>query len=336
MHRKALAGPRKMNARLMAFVLILTSIAGDTCFSQEVGEKWMPRVDAVANKGEREVPWPMEMVPLKVTEVRQDEVSGGSDYWISRSHIIPMSEAEAYYAGVIKDHPFEAKAYHYRGIARRENGLWKTAFADFDQAIELAPDDADTWCDRGIAHYLLSEYEGALADFDKAIRVDSQSTRALMWRGEYWFGLDNFESAIADFSQVIRIDATVKRVFARRGCAFNRIGQYEKAVADFQEGVRMDPMDHYGNRMAAWFYISCKDRGHRNGEQAIRYATTYCELTDWKFPEALDFLACGYALNGEFEKAIEFTRKAIENGGDPGSFGAQIERFERGVYEAGQ
>lgn len=317
--------------RLIAAALTLCLMASPRAVAQEVGDKLMPKADAVANKKGREVPWPSDLIPFVVRKVDDGGLVGDGGFVISRQHAVPLLEAEAYYDRMIADHPFDAKAYRYRGIARRETGQWSRAFSDFDMAIELAPDDADNFCDRGIAHSLQREHVKAIADFEEAIRVGPDSTRALMWRAEYWFGSGDNDKAIEDFSRVIRIDATVPRVFIRRACAWNRAGDFEKALSDFEEAIRIDPDDPYGFKMLSWFCFRCEDPRFRNGDLAIKHATRFCELTEWKSPEALDFLAEGHALKGDYARAIELLNRAIELGADPDSFGAVIEQHKKRI-----
>ena len=50
----------------------------------------------------------------------------------------------------------------------------------------------------------------------------------------------------------------------------------------------------------------------RDGERAIELATTAAELTDFKKAFIISTLASGYAEVGEFEKAREWSKKALE------------------------
>ena len=62
----------------------------------------------------------------------------------------------------------------------------------------------------------------------------------------------------------------------------------------------------------AWVLATSPMDDVRDGERAIELATTAAELTDFKKAFILSTLASGYAEVGEFEKAREWMRKAIE------------------------
>jgi Flp pilus assembly protein TadD len=51
--------------------------------------------------------------------------------------------------------------------------------------------------------------------------------------------------------------------------------------------------------------------GLRDGKQAVEHAVRACELTQWKSPNNFDTLAAAYAEAGDFDKAVEFERKAL-------------------------
>ena len=62
----------------------------------------------------------------------------------------------------------------------------------------------------------------------------------------------------------------------------------------------------------AWFLSVCPDEDYRDGKKAVEYAEKALKMTgekDWNF---IDTVAAAYAENGEFDKAIELQKKAVE------------------------
>ena len=58
-----------------------------------------------------------------------------------------------------------------RGAAKFDRGDFQGAISDFDDCIEIDPDDPDAWNGRGQAKRGLGDRKGYLADFDKAIEL---------------------------------------------------------------------------------------------------------------------------------------------------------------------
>src|SRR5262249_49421907 len=66
-------------------------------------------------------------------------------------------------------------------------------------------------------------------------------------------------------------------------------------------------------RFLAQLLATCPDDKVRDGKRAVQYATTACELTDWKVPSCLETLAAAYAEAGQFEEAIRYQTRALSD-----------------------
>ncbi len=65
----------------------------------------------------------------------------------------------------------KAHELYQQGFERGRRGLYKEAFEDFTQAINLNPDFAEAYIARADARTLIEDKQGAVADFQKAIDI---------------------------------------------------------------------------------------------------------------------------------------------------------------------
>jgi TPR repeat protein len=87
------------------------------------------------------------------------------------------------------------------------------------------------------------------------------------------------------------------------------------------------------NRMA-WWLSTAADPGLRDGKEAVRYALM--SVAQKRIAGTVDTLAAAYARDGQFEKAVEAQREAIEllgKSADPDTVADYLTRLR--LYEAG-
>src|SRR5439155_869351 len=130
--------------------------------------------------------------------------------------------------------------------------------------------------------------------------------------GNVYSALGDYEQALADFSAAVRLDPHESVAYNNRGNARYFLKDYEHALMDFAEAIRLDPHGPVAYNSRAVLRATCPDEKYRDGKKALADATKACELTDWKDAETLDTLAAAYAEAGEFEKAVEYSQKAID------------------------
>ncbi len=97
-----------------------------------------------------------------------------------------------------------------------------------------------------------------------------------------------------------------------RATAWGQKPDFEKKFADLEAVTQIDPNHVVAWNRKAWLRATCPDAKHRNGQQAVEYATKACELTAWKKPGYLDTLSAAYAEAGDFAKAVEWQQKGMD------------------------
>jgi tetratricopeptide (TPR) repeat protein len=163
-------------------------------------------------------------------------------------------------------------AYGNRGAAYRDKGDSSRAIADLDEAIRLAPQNAEAYRNRGIAHRLNRDLDRAMENQTEAIRIDPNFARAYNARGFAYWAKGDFERAIADYTEAVRLDPSYATAYNNRGNAYAEKGNYDRAITDYDETIRLDPKygDAYLNRSVVYGLKGDCDHALADCNEAIR------------------------------------------------------------------
>ncbi len=205
----------------------------------------------------------------------------------------------------------------------------KSAKEDFRSVLEIAPQIINA--DQTIAlRSRIALQENRLADAinDAQTLVDRSPEDVFRrLRLATLYSLDERpRKAIDILSSVLEEDPNNTAVLRSRADALLSVGDHTAAIEDYEKAIEalgeLDLETHGPQRDEAagiynnlsWVLATSPNDSVRDGERAVELGEKAAELSEFKEAHILSTLAAAFAETGNFEKAIEWSSKAVELG----------------------
>jgi tetratricopeptide (TPR) repeat protein len=208
--------------------------------------------------------------------------------------------------------PRDAAAYHQRGVAYFRKQVYDKSIKDFTEAIRLDPKIDNAYISRGVAYYWSKETDKAIADYSEGLQRDPKSVNAYIFRGLAHLKKRDNRKAIRDCTEALRLDPRNPSAHTTRGMGYADEGEYEKAIQDYTAALRLNAKYSQAYFKLAWLYATCPKDKLRHAEKSLAYARKARELLGREDPHILEALAAAHAENGQFEEAVRWQKKALE------------------------
>ena len=275
-----------------------------------------------------------------------------------------LDEALASYNKAVELAPDSASAYLQLARVYIVQNDMPAAIKNLDKALELSPNALAVLLLRARVHAQNGDEEKAMADVDRAAETRNGKLPAMQLRAEilaandkmdeaikqmeeltelvptnaelvmqlglFYVANDQPRKAIEKFSSVLEANEKNWQALRSRGDAYLSVAQQELAIKDYETAIKIQPEDDGLLNNLAWVLATSPDDSLRNGKRAVELATKAAELSEFKKGFILSTLAAAYAETGDFEKAREWSEKAIENGreGEIDQLKAELESYK--------
>ena len=132
-----------------------------------------------------------------------------------------------------------AYVYHNEGTQKFYDTQYADAIKNFNQAIELSPEDAETYKFRAQAKNRLGNHKGALEDYNQLIKLNPENAEVYINRGDVKHKIEDYKGAIGDYSHAIRLDPDNADVYKKRGNVKGEIGDQKGKIEDYTIVIKL-------------------------------------------------------------------------------------------------
>lgn len=137
--------------------------------------------------------------------------------------------------------PGNANIVRTRGMLRADMGKMDLALADLNKAIELDPDNSPTHIAKSLVLGRMKKYDEALAALDAAHKLSPKSLAPLVQRARVHSTQVKLDEAAADLTQALAIKPNNVAVLLMRASVYQTKGDKQKALADVDQALEIRP-----------------------------------------------------------------------------------------------
>ena len=167
----------------------------------------------------------------------------------------------------------------------------------YREAVEVYKEgpleSAIIWNKIGIAYHQMLQLDTARKNYEKSIKLNPQYSEAINNLGTVYYAHKNYKKAITYYKRALKISPESASVYSNLGTAYFSRKKYKEAAEAYQTALSLDKdvFEHHGT-----YGVLLEER-------------TVAERAKFHF-----YLAQTYAKAGMNDRALQYIRKALEEG----------------------
>ncbi|MCK4660326.1 MAG: sulfatase-like hydrolase/transferase [Phycisphaerae bacterium] len=219
---------------------------------------------------------------------------------------------------------------------RRVQGHYEEAVQLYRRVIELGHHVAVTHYHLGRALGELGRHEEAIEHFHECIRQLPQYPEAHAYLALALARQGMGTEALASFQEALDLDPAHEQACIGLSALLDSQGAVREAMQVLRAGLHRCPKSVTLANNLAWRLATVREAELRDGAEAVRLAESSRKRLGVEDPKILDTLAAAYAEVGQFPKAVELARRALELADPENAELAEQVRLRLALYESGR
>jgi len=198
------------------------------------------------------------------------------------------------------------------GIALLSKGQVDEAIAHCSNAVRIAPNDPDALVALGNALLQKERIDDAIVYYQKALSIRPDYFLAHHSLGHAFLEKGEIDAAIFHCRAALLIRPENADAHTNLAIALDEKGQTAEAIQHYQKALEISPQSVSALTNLGWLMATSSNPSFRNGTKAIELAGQANQLSGGTNTLVLRTLAAAYAESGQFGKAIEIARAAMQ------------------------
>jgi protein O-mannosyl-transferase len=221
-------------------------------------------------------------------------------------------DAIAHYRTTLEMQPDFWDAEYNLGIALLSKGQVDEAIAHCSNAVRIAPNDSDALVALGNALLQKERIDDAIVYYQKALSIRPDYFLAHHSLGHAFLEKGEIDAAISHCRAALLIQSENADAHTNLAIALDEKGQTAEAIQHYKKALEISPQSVSALTNLAWLLATCSNASFRNGTKAIELAGEADQLSGGTNTLVLRALAAAYAESGQFGRAIEIARAAMQ------------------------
>ena len=177
-----------------------------------------------------------------------------------------------------------------RGDVYMARKMYREAIESYEQAPQ---DSAIVWNKLGIAYHQMTQLEAAMKRYRHAIRLDAKYPEAINNLGTIYYAQKRYSKATGCYKRALKLAPAAASIYSNLGTAYFGEKKYKQAWEAYNTAFQLDP----------------EVFEHRNTYGVLLQERTVEERARFHY-----YLAKIYASKGQNDRALQYIRKALEEG----------------------